>query len=599
MSSARFLRYTKFERAAWLDMDIDKRIYAYRHRGFYYEPAENYYGLIIVGYYREAEESAVEVVNDGRTERRVLTVPAEVDGVPVIAVGKHAFTFMGADELILPESLKFICSEAFFSCSFDRIVIPGRTIFDSGAFAGCKGLMKLITSRETTILNRQARAQLPRLADIEPRSRFKKKQKNDPPDRPMQERNKIIDPEYLLIAEHKYRADDVLSVTLYLGWKNGDTIWRSPYWELRPEDNEKAGRLLEKQSGLLKKYLGCGLEKKETETQGITYHLYVDPELANKLGYIHFRRCSEDPASYFSHDVKAASSDLPALVHACNEMISEYMSWCEENGEDVYDMLVLPCGRTPYYYHVPSPCDNCETPLRTLLIPDRLLDEWNTIDDRRLRGEFQTRLRELQDIGDIIITAVPGPKGFDRFNNKPTAYNANILGLAGVKMYFSDDDILKPNIYHINDSMFAGETNTLPFVDSYPSTLNNFCDMPPEIINEILKICIPEIEKVSGVHREKYRICGSYKLTDDAGEYIYHRRHGYTPDAYQARSGMVQYSSIYSSEGKHYIDEGSFTAADVYLKEDGNWDVSGIVSYSERQRAMEDRYCAERYGWKI
>ncbi|MBQ7849144.1 MAG: leucine-rich repeat protein [Clostridia bacterium] len=110
---------------------------------FHVEPAGE--GLQLVGY-------------RGRDAR--VSVPARIDGKPVVSVGKKAFSqSAGVTEIVLPEGVTEIADSAFWGCgSLERIVLPGsvRKIGES-AFWDCRQLKELtlpdgMTHLETWLL---------------------------------------------------------------------------------------------------------------------------------------------------------------------------------------------------------------------------------------------------------------------------------------------------------------------------------------------------------------------------------------------------------------------------------------------------------------
>ena len=72
-----------------------------------------------------------------------LTVPSEIDGLAVVAVGREAFKGKSFTEVVLPHSLKTIDWFAFSSCaSLNKIHIPaGVTKIEYGVFDGVKNIV--------------------------------------------------------------------------------------------------------------------------------------------------------------------------------------------------------------------------------------------------------------------------------------------------------------------------------------------------------------------------------------------------------------------------------------------------------------------------
>ena len=79
-------------------------------------------------------------------EDEFVEVPAEIDGVPVIAICDHAFEECTLKSIKLPDTLKKIWDAAFFGCSnLTEIVIPDSvTQIQSYAFCLCENLEKVI-----------------------------------------------------------------------------------------------------------------------------------------------------------------------------------------------------------------------------------------------------------------------------------------------------------------------------------------------------------------------------------------------------------------------------------------------------------------------
>jgi len=131
------------------DLDMDRR---------YKEEYEDSYdgGIPYNRYdvYSECEKLVDELVlleYDG-TDREV-TVPAEVDGRPVTAIGANAFSGLRfIDKVTLPDSIDYAPASAFRMSGIDEINIPRRLdVIPSGMFYGCSDLKK-VTGLDHVIL---------------------------------------------------------------------------------------------------------------------------------------------------------------------------------------------------------------------------------------------------------------------------------------------------------------------------------------------------------------------------------------------------------------------------------------------------------------
>ena len=91
-------------------------------------------------YYREESGTAVITGYSGNTA--ILTVPAHLDGLPVTAIGEHAFERASLTAVILPEGLTSIGWFAFYECpDLSGVTLPS-TISSIGyaVFDGCPSL---------------------------------------------------------------------------------------------------------------------------------------------------------------------------------------------------------------------------------------------------------------------------------------------------------------------------------------------------------------------------------------------------------------------------------------------------------------------------
>lgn len=80
-----------------------------------------------------------------------LTIPAEIDGYPVVRIAARAFSdHAELTEVILPDSIQQIGDEAFQRCSYlTTINIPSSVrILGSGIFFGCRALEEITVEEE-------------------------------------------------------------------------------------------------------------------------------------------------------------------------------------------------------------------------------------------------------------------------------------------------------------------------------------------------------------------------------------------------------------------------------------------------------------------
>lgn len=82
-----------------------------------------------------------------------LTIPAELDGYKVIAIGREAFCDCEFEKVNLPNTLKYIERYAFYYCqNLSRIIIPNSvTYIDDHAFEDCPISYVCIPSSVATI----------------------------------------------------------------------------------------------------------------------------------------------------------------------------------------------------------------------------------------------------------------------------------------------------------------------------------------------------------------------------------------------------------------------------------------------------------------
>ena len=92
-----------------------------------------------------------EVIGYSGSSKRVI-IAEEYNGVPVTRIGAQAFKYKGITSVVMPSTLKYIDSEAFFSCRRIRyIIIPeGVTKIGEAAFAGCDLLTNVFIPSSVT-----------------------------------------------------------------------------------------------------------------------------------------------------------------------------------------------------------------------------------------------------------------------------------------------------------------------------------------------------------------------------------------------------------------------------------------------------------------
>ena len=91
-------------------------------------------------YYREESGGAVITGYDG--DVALLTIPATLDGLPVIAIGEHAFERANLTAVILPDGLRRIDWFAFYECEeLSGMTIPASvTSIGYAVFDGCESV---------------------------------------------------------------------------------------------------------------------------------------------------------------------------------------------------------------------------------------------------------------------------------------------------------------------------------------------------------------------------------------------------------------------------------------------------------------------------
>lgn len=97
-----------------------------------------------------------------------LAVPSEIDGYPVVALGKSALASAPAERIILPESLKYLGTQALaYIYQLTEITIPqGVETLGYGVFWGCQNLKKVSIPDSVTTVEDAIAARCPLLEEI-------------------------------------------------------------------------------------------------------------------------------------------------------------------------------------------------------------------------------------------------------------------------------------------------------------------------------------------------------------------------------------------------------------------------------------------------
>lgn len=83
-----------------------------------------------------------------------LTLPSEINGLPVTSIAEKAFAFAdNLGEIVLPDSLIAIEKGAFFFCkNLDDIVIPENTEYIGDICFFCSGLKSAVLSDKISVI---------------------------------------------------------------------------------------------------------------------------------------------------------------------------------------------------------------------------------------------------------------------------------------------------------------------------------------------------------------------------------------------------------------------------------------------------------------
>ncbi|MHB1153826.1 MAG: leucine-rich repeat domain-containing protein [Eubacteriales bacterium] len=89
--------------------------------------------------------SNIEITGIQKEHQTGYTVPAEIDGVPVTAIGENAFIYAPVVQLILPNTLEVIKNGAFYNCAaLTSVKIPENVaVIEDYAFYCCTMLKEV------------------------------------------------------------------------------------------------------------------------------------------------------------------------------------------------------------------------------------------------------------------------------------------------------------------------------------------------------------------------------------------------------------------------------------------------------------------------
>lgn len=103
-------------------------------------------GSVGIAYFPHYALGSCTVTGIGAFEGEVLEIPAEIDGLVVVSIGREAFAGMtGLTRVILPETLKTIEAEAFAGCKGLTALTLPASLEKIGvmAFSGCSRLTEV------------------------------------------------------------------------------------------------------------------------------------------------------------------------------------------------------------------------------------------------------------------------------------------------------------------------------------------------------------------------------------------------------------------------------------------------------------------------
>lgn len=95
---------------------------------------------------------AAEITGVQKEHKTEYSVPTEIDGIPVTAIGNNAFIYAPVVGLILPDTLAVIGNGAFYNCAaLTSVKIPGSvSVIDDYAFYFCTMLRDVVIPKNCT-----------------------------------------------------------------------------------------------------------------------------------------------------------------------------------------------------------------------------------------------------------------------------------------------------------------------------------------------------------------------------------------------------------------------------------------------------------------
>lgn len=86
-----------------------------------------------------------------------LTIPSDINGIPVVGIGNQAFVSLRFKTLIFPDTLEYIDSDTFNECKLPVVTIPDNVKrIGGGAFAYCWGENEIIMGKNVEEIGRSA-----------------------------------------------------------------------------------------------------------------------------------------------------------------------------------------------------------------------------------------------------------------------------------------------------------------------------------------------------------------------------------------------------------------------------------------------------------